>query len=120
MLLHPELTQNVTAERAQLSGKRSHFNLKSAMLWPQRGNASRLWLRSSWKASLFVCEGLTVISLHYRAVTPTGDSSCANTVKTTLKPPDAWKLLHIYVMLTVTSATKHLFWYHGVHYGRPS
>lgn len=113
----------MSQQRAQLSGKRSHFNLKSAMLWPEQGNTSWLWLRSSWKAP-FVCEGLTVIRIHYHPVTPTGDSSRARTVKTTLKPPNTWKLLHIYVMLTVTSALKHHFcrpcWYHGLHYGCPS
>lgn len=65
----PQNWLKMSQHRAELSGKRSHFNLKSAILWPEQGNTSWIWLRSQKKAP-FVCGSLTVINIHYHPVTP--------------------------------------------------
>ena len=75
----------MSQQRAELSGERSHFNLKSAMLWPEQGLTSWIWLRSSKKEPFVCCDQHSLSSSDPTAMVPV-----PKLLKTTLKPPNIW------------------------------
>lgn len=105
-------------QRAELSWKRSHFSLKSAILWSEQENTSWFWLRSGKKAS-FVCVGNS--DQHTLSSSdPTGYGSCAEPFKTTLRPPNIWNLKAPFISHAGSHICKHhsclTCSYHGLHY----
>ena len=109
----------MSQQRAELSGERSHFNLKSAMLWPEQGFTSWIWLRSSKKEPFVCCDQHSLSSSDPTAMVPV-----PKLLKTTLKPPNIWNFEgHSYLSHAGSHICKHHFWdtctYHGLHYDCP-
>lgn len=103
-MMLPRNWVRMSQQRSGLSGKKSHFNLKSAMLWPERGNTFGIWLILREQV-FFVSDdprlltsGLMGCSYYARAVNPWKIITIWG-----------WHCILIQVILEVTSPMKHNF-----------